>query len=76
MARSVHPVKNSTRRRFGSIAAGAEETDVSTQTIRRMIARGQLPAYRIGPRLMKIDLDELAALLRPIPTAGYRPPAA
>ena len=37
--------------------------------MRRHVAAGRVPAYRIG-RLLKIDLDEAeAALLRRIPTA-------
>lgn len=59
------------RRRLGSIAAGAEQVDVSQNTIRRLISKGELKAYRVGStRVIRIDLDELDALLRPIPTAG------
>lgn len=58
-------------RRLTSIADAAAYLDCSERTIRRRVASGQLTAYRLGPRLLRIDLDELdAALLKPIPTAG------
>jgi len=34
-----------------------------------MIARGELAGYRAGPRLLRVDLNEVDALLKPIPTA-------
>src|SRR3954470_23455695 len=54
------------------LAGGADAAayaDVSTRTIRRYIAHGRLTGYRVGPRLVKIDLDELDERARPIPTA-------
>jgi excisionase family DNA binding protein len=53
-----------------SLATGAEHADVSIRTLRRYIADGRLTGYRMGPRLVKVDLAELDALARPIPTAG------
>lgn len=42
---------------------------LSDSTIRRHIRSGQLPAYRIGPRLIKLNpADVEAVLLRPAPT--------
>lgn len=60
----------SARRRFGSVADAAEFAGVNPKTIRRRIADGTLNGYRLGPRLIRVDLNELDALLRPIPTAG------
>jgi excisionase family DNA binding protein len=57
-------------RRLGSIRDAAEYADVSTRTIRRYISDGRLTGYRVGPRLIKVDLDDLDKLLRVIPTAG------
>jgi excisionase family DNA binding protein len=57
-------------RHLVSIGQAAELTAVSTKTIRRRIADGSLTAYRMGPRLIRVDLAELDALLRPIPTTG------
>jgi len=57
-------------KRLVPIAVGADSVHVSSKTIRRRIADGSLTGYRMGPRLIRIDLDELDALMRPIPTAG------
>lgn len=57
-------------RRLESIQSAAEYAGVSTKTIRRRIADGSLTGYRMGPRLLRVDLNELDAMLRPIPTAG------
>jgi excisionase family DNA binding protein len=65
---TVHAQTATTPKRLRSIAVGAEYADVSTKTIRRYIADGRLTGYRIGPRLVKIDLDDLDALVRRIPT--------
>lgn len=59
-----------TRRRLGTIADAAEFARVNPKTIRRRIADGSLTGYRIGPRAIRVDLDELDGLLRPIPAAG------
>ena len=52
------------------ITEAAAYADVSTRTIRRWIAAGMLPGYRLGPRLVKVDLADLEALARRIPTGG------
>jgi excisionase family DNA binding protein len=39
---------------------------VDTKTIRRWIARGDLIAYRIGPRLIRIDRESILRLASPI----------
>ncbi|WNV89019.1 helix-turn-helix domain-containing protein [Umezawaea sp. Da 62-37] len=59
-----------TQRRLSSIAVAAEYADVSTRSIRRWISAGLLTGYRVGPRLVKIDLNDLDRIARPIPTAG------
>lgn len=59
-------------RQLVSIADAAQYTATSTKTIRRWLANGSLTGYRIGPRLIRVDLNELDAGLRPIPsTAEY-----
>lgn len=52
-----------------SIAAAANALGCSTRTVRRYIESGRLTGYRMGPRLIRVDLAELDVLLRPIPTA-------
>jgi excisionase family DNA binding protein len=58
------------RRNLVSVQKGAEYSGLSYKTIRRYIANGQLTGYRIGKKLIRVDLDELDALLKPIPTAS------
>jgi excisionase family DNA binding protein len=55
-------------RQLAPITAAADRAACSTKTIRRMIARGDLTGYRLGKRMIRVDLDELDALLRPIVT--------
>lgn len=58
------------QRRLASLLAAAEYADVCERTLRRMIARGELTGYRLGKRMIRVDLDELDAVMRPIPTTG------
>lgn len=58
--------KNKAQRRLASIPAAAESADVSTKTIRRWIAQGRIGGYRVGPRLIKVDLNELEASFQPV----------
>jgi excisionase family DNA binding protein len=51
-----------------SISEAAERAGVATKTIRRRIADGTLTAYRLGPRLIRLDLAELDAAFVQIPT--------
>lgn len=60
-------------RRLVSLAAAAEYADVSTRTLRRYISAGRLTGYRVGPRLLKVDLNDLDRLAHPIPTARRDP---
>lgn len=64
-----------TVRRLVAIQTAADYAQVHPRTIRRRIADGCLTGYRFGPRVIRIDLDELDATLRPIPTAGSGPHA-
>jgi len=62
----------SKQRRLASLAeAAAYQGGVSTKTVRRQIARGDITGYKLpGSRLLRVDLNELDELLRPIPTVG------
>lgn len=62
--------KVSNDRRLTSLTAAAEYAHVGPRTIRRRIADGSLTGYRMGPRLIRVDLNELDEILRPIPTGG------
>lgn len=57
-------------RHLVSIGQAADYAGVSTRTIRRRIADGSLAGYRFGGRLVRVDLNEVDAMLRPIPTVG------
>jgi excisionase family DNA binding protein len=42
-----------------TITQVAEQYEVSTRTVRRYIADGRLTAYRIGPRMIRLDVDQV-----------------
>lgn len=42
---------------------------VSVRTVRRYVAAGALTGYRLGPRLLRVDVAEVVGLPRAIPTA-------
>ena len=49
-----------------SIKHAAEHHGVAPKTVRRWIAQGRLTAQRIGPRLIRLDRDEVLSLGRRI----------
>jgi excisionase family DNA binding protein len=59
-----------TRRQFETLARAAERTGLSTRTLRRRIAAGDLAAYRNGPRVIRLDPDDVDRLMVRIPTVG------
>jgi excisionase family DNA binding protein len=56
-------------RRLASIQDTAAYLGTSTKTVRRYLAAGMITGYRMGTRLIRVDLDEVDAMLRQIPTA-------
>lgn len=56
-------------RRLATQDEAADYARCSRYTIRRRIAAGLLTGYRDGPRRILVDLNELDAGLRPIPSA-------
>jgi excisionase family DNA binding protein len=50
-------------RRYAKISDAATYVDVHPMTIRQMIADGKIRAYRSGQRLIRVDLNELDAML-------------
>lgn len=56
--------------RYGSIDAAAERLGCSARTVRRMIAAGELAGYRLGKRMLRVNLDEIENILHKIPTIG------
>lgn len=69
-SRPRRPAPKPAPRRPASIATAAEHYDVTTRTIRRWIADGKLPAWQVAGRLIRVDLDDVDALARPVPAAG------
>ena len=55
-------------RRLASLERAAAYLDTSERAIRRSIAEGRITGYRFGPRLIRVDLDEIDTKLVPIPT--------
>lgn len=52
--------------RYASPAKAAQYADVTASTIHSWIKRGQLTAYRVNARVIRVDLNQLDALLAPI----------
>lgn len=57
-----------------SIAEAARYTATATKTIRRRLADGSLDAYRFGPRLIRVDLNQVDQVMRPESRAAAAPP--
>ena len=53
------------RRRYVKVAEAADYLQVTDRTIRQMIADGRLTGYRNGNRLVRLDLNELDAAMKP-----------
>lgn len=51
--------------RFLSVPQAAEYLGISTRTLHRRLVDGTLTANRVGPRLLRFDREQLAALARP-----------
>jgi excisionase family DNA binding protein len=66
MARGARPE----RKPKVSIAEAADTYNCSQRTIRRRIADGTLPAYRVGPRMIRLDPADLDKMARRIATAS------
>lgn len=49
-----------------NLQEAAERAGVHPKTVRRWISEGRIRGYRMGPRFIRVDLDELAAMLEPI----------
>lgn len=51
-----------------SMDYAAERWGVSVATIRRLVASGRIKGYRLNRRIIRIDLNEVDAVFRPITT--------
>jgi excisionase family DNA binding protein len=59
------------RRRLTTIQDAADYLACDPRTVSRMIARGDLTGYRYN-RMIRVDLNEVDAALRVVPTTGGR----
>jgi excisionase family DNA binding protein len=55
------------QRGYVGITEAATYLDVTQKTIRKLIATGELPAYRLGTHVLKIKIADLDAVLKPVP---------
>ena len=69
MARKAKPEPEP---RYALFGEAVDYANVPPGTMRDWIRRGLLPAYRIGPRLLQIDLNDIDRLRRRVPTAQPR----
>ncbi|GAB7144417.1 excisionase family DNA-binding protein [Mycobacterium riyadhense] len=53
------------RRRYATQQQAADYLGVTDRTIRQMIADGRITGYRSGTRLVRVDLNEIDAAMRP-----------
>lgn len=58
-------VQNNSRRRYVTVTDAAEYLGVHARTIRQMIADGRLTGYRSGQRLIRVDLVQIDAAMKP-----------
>ncbi len=52
------------RKTYESLGEAAARTHVSVRTLRRWIAQGHLVAYRAGPRLLRVQPEDVDAMMR------------
>jgi excisionase family DNA binding protein len=56
--------------RPASITAAAAYAPCGRRTIQRYIQQGKLTAWRFGPKVLRVDLDEVDRLFRSVPAAA------
>ena len=52
--------------RWAPLKQAAAQSGISYRTLLSWIAQGHIQAYRFGPRLLQVDLDDLDALRVPV----------
>lgn len=60
-----------TENEYVTVAEAAAFVGCAEKTIRRRIADGSIPGYRLGPRMIRVRLSEVTAALRPVPSGGW-----
>jgi excisionase family DNA binding protein len=62
-AGSREPAPPPRRHQLATVAEAAQYISVNPKTVRRWINQGRLTGYAAGPRLIRVDLDEVDAML-------------
>lgn len=62
-----------TRPIYVSLTDAADYLSVSVKTVRRMIADGTIPGYRLGAKSLRVKLDDLDSAGRRVPSASWWP---
>ncbi len=72
-----HPTWNPPAPEWLSLQQAALIYGISVDTLRRRITAGKLPASRFGMRLIRVRIEDLDRLYRPIPSVrpAWRRPA-
>lgn len=55
-----------TARKWGQISEAAERKGVSVRTMRRYITQGLVYAERVGPKLIRVDLESVDEMGKPL----------
>lgn len=55
--------------KYVTLAQAADILGQSVKTVRRRISDGTLPAYRVGPRSIRLRVEDLEISCRRIPSA-------
>jgi excisionase family DNA binding protein len=50
-------------KKYVPISAVCEQYSISERAVRRYISQGKLTAHRVGPKLIRLDLDQVEAEL-------------
>ncbi len=61
---------STTPRRYLTLSDAAEWLSLDEKTLRRWVSQGRLTAYRVGPKLIRLDAAEVENMIRVVPTAG------
>jgi hypothetical protein len=61
------PAKRRNPARRARVKPSAQYAGVCEKTIRNWIAAGLITGYRVGPKLIEVDLDEIDRIIRPVP---------
>lgn len=59
------PSVDAQARRWASITAAADHYQIGERTLRQMIYDGKVTGYKLGPQLLRVDLNEIDALMEP-----------